>query len=105
MSCVTSWWKAYQNTSGHCNIFASAASLRELIVSLILLVANVARPSSFELCRLLLIVSFKCVVFTWVVLGFIRRVAELNVKVDAEDGVAVVVPRDWEEKGGRRRFR
>lgn len=39
-------------------------------------------------------------VFTWVVLGFIRRVAELNVEVDVEDGVAVLVPRDWERQGG-----
>lgn len=33
--------------------------------------------------------------FTWVVLGFIRRVAELNVEVDVEDGVAVLIPRDY----------
>ena len=42
----------------------------------------------------MLIVSVKHVVFTWVVLGFLRRVAELNVKVDAEDGVVAVVPGD-----------
>lgn len=76
-----------------------AAPLQHLIVSFILPVANAARPSSFELRRLLrawlpLIVSVKRVVFTWVVLGFVRRVAELNVKVDAEDGVVAVVPGD-----------
>lgn len=32
---------------------------------------------------------------TWIILGFVRRVSELNVKVDVEDGVAVVVPWDW----------
>lgn len=52
MSCVTSWWKAYHNTSGHYNIFASAASLQEPTVGLILPVENVARLSSFELCSL-----------------------------------------------------
>ncbi len=103
MSCVTSWWKAYQNTSGHWNIFASAAPLQELIVSFILPVANVPRPSSFEPCSLLwagllLVVSVKCVMLTWVVLGFICRVAELNVKVDAENGVMAVIPRDWGER-------
>lgn len=36
---------------------------------------------------------------TWVVLWLVRRVPQLNVKVDVKDGVAVVVPRDW---GGRR---
>ncbi len=36
MSCVTSWRKAYQNTSGHNNIITPAAPLRELIVSFIL---------------------------------------------------------------------
>jgi len=39
--------------------------------------------------------------FTWVVLGFICRVAELNVKVDAEDGVVAMVPRDWGERRGK----
>lgn len=29
---------------------------------------------------------------TWIILGFVRRVSELNVKVDVEDGVVVVVP-------------
>lgn len=33
--------------------------------------------------------------FTWVVLGLVRRVAQLNVKVHVQDGVAVLVPRDW----------
>lgn len=41
--------------------------------------------------------------FTWVVLGFIRRVAELNVEVDVEDGVAVLIPRDWGRGRGWRR--
>lgn len=36
---------------------------------------------------------------TWVILGFVCGVAELNVKVDVEDGVVVVVPWDW---GARR---
>lgn len=31
---------------------------------------------------------------TWIVLGFVRGVPELNVKVDVEDGVVVVAPRD-----------
>lgn len=31
---------------------------------------------------------------TWIILGFVRRVSELNVKVDVEDGVVVVVPWD-----------
>lgn len=30
----------------------------------------------------------------WVILGFIRSVAELNVKVNVEDGVVAVVPRN-----------
>lgn len=33
--------------------------------------------------------------FTCVVLGLVRRVAQLNVKVHIQDGVAVLVPRDW----------
>lgn len=32
---------------------------------------------------------------TWIILGFVRRVSELNVKVDVEDSVAVMVPWDW----------
>lgn len=47
MSSVTYWWKAYQNTSGHCYIFTSAAGL---IVSFIVPIENAARPSSFEPC-------------------------------------------------------
>lgn len=31
---------------------------------------------------------------TWIVLGFVRGVPELNVKVDVEDGVVVVAPWD-----------
>lgn len=31
---------------------------------------------------------------TWVVLGFVRGVPELNVKVDVKDGVAVMAPWD-----------
>lgn len=36
--------------------------------------------------------------FTWVVLGLVRRVAQLNVKAHIQDGVAVLVPRDWGRK-------
>lgn len=93
---------AYQNTSGHCKIYASAAARQELIVSFILPIANVARPSSFQLrslqwAGLLLIVSVKCVLFTWVILDFICSVAELNVKVDPKNSIMVMVPRDWGE--------
>lgn len=35
--------------------------------------------------------------FTWVVLGLVRRVAQLNVKVHVQDGVAVLIPRDCGE--------
>lgn len=38
--------------------------------------------------------------FTWVVLGLVRRVAQFNVKVHVQDGVAVLVSRDW----GRERW-
>lgn len=36
---------------------------------------------------------------TWIILGFVCSIAELNVKVDVEDGVVVVIPWDW---GARR---
>lgn len=99
MSCVTSWWKADQNTSGHYNIFASAATTAGVDCQFHF--ADTKCGSSVIIwgrLRAGLIVSVKCVVFTWVVLGFICRVAELNVKVDAEDGVMAVVPRDWGER-------
>lgn len=41
--------------------------------------------------------SVKCLALTWVVLGFVCRVPELDVKVHPEDGVVAVVPRDWGE--------
>lgn len=106
MSCATSRWKAYQNTSGHCNIVASPATTAGVDCQFHLPMVNVARPSSFEGCRLLwaglwMIGSGERVVFTWVVLGFFCRVPELNVKVHAEDGVAVVIPRNCGERWDR----
>lgn len=56
-------------------------------------------PGCCHCCCCLVIIFVKiCVVFTWVVFGFICRVAELNVKVDAENGVVAVVPRDCGER-------
>lgn len=100
MSCVTSWCRAYHNTSGHC--FISAARLRRPESRLHCAdgkcgLSVIPLRRAFD-CHHEPIVSVrkkeKKSVFTWVVLGFIRRVAELNVEVDVEDGVAVLIPRN-----------
>lgn len=101
MSCVTSWCKAHQNTSGHWNVSATAGAdcqfhfARGKCGSSVIVWALQSATG----VRLLLIVSVKRVVFTWVVLGFICRVAELNVKVDAKNAVLAVVPGDWRGTG------
>lgn len=98
MSCVTSWCRAYHNTSGYC--FISAARLPRPDSRLHCAdgkcgLSVIPLRRAFD-CHREPIVSVrkKKGVFTWVVLGFIRRVAELNVEVDVEDGVAVLIPRD-----------
>lgn len=84
MSCVTSCWKAYQNTSGHGNILLLCSATAGAACHFRSALGKCGSFVVMCLCRL-----------TRVVLGFIRRVAELHVEVDAEDGIAVVVPGDW----------